>query len=276
MHPAAAKLELSYLKVVGILAAFYFIDWLLRYPILIQDSTVLQTQRWRVENACLRRDPRMLCSSWVSYYFFMEGSLCGVKLLLLLVVGVLSCRFWRIGGLLVAHVDVWKLLALIQIINFANVTLYAMFFASSFRQWKQESLPVGILVMLFSTWPPLAGEVGRRKLGQLHRSRLDLETSAHSKAVESLPETTFKELSEDMPSQEDQSCPVCLEEFAEEDAVCQLPCKHTFHADCIRGWLKDRHRGCPMRCTEHPLGAPQVVGVEIDAFDMPGVVRDDH
>ncbi|KAG0320451.1 hypothetical protein BGZ97_000163 [Linnemannia gamsii] len=33
-------------------------------------------------------------------------------------------------------------------------------------------------------------------------------------------------------------CSVCKDEFAKEDNLLQLPCKHIFHEDCIKPWLK--------------------------------------
>ncbi|KAF9156816.1 hypothetical protein BG015_000606 [Linnemannia schmuckeri] len=33
-------------------------------------------------------------------------------------------------------------------------------------------------------------------------------------------------------------CSVCKDEFAREDNLLQLPCKHIFHEDCIKPWLK--------------------------------------
>ncbi|KAF8930891.1 hypothetical protein BGZ47_000337 [Haplosporangium gracile] len=33
-------------------------------------------------------------------------------------------------------------------------------------------------------------------------------------------------------------CSVCKDEFAKEDNLLQLPCKHIFHGDCIKPWLK--------------------------------------
>lgn len=41
------------------------------------------------------------------------------------------------------------------------------------------------------------------------------------------------------------SCAVCLDEFAEEQHVRQLPCGHRFHAPCIDQWLA-RSTRCPL------------------------------
>ncbi|GJQ12087.1 hypothetical protein GpartN1_g3878.t1 [Galdieria partita] len=41
------------------------------------------------------------------------------------------------------------------------------------------------------------------------------------------------------------SCPICLEEFVQEDLIRILPCKHEFHGDCIFSWLVERGK-CPV------------------------------
>lgn len=38
-------------------------------------------------------------------------------------------------------------------------------------------------------------------------------------------------------------CTVCHDNYAEDDMVVQLPCKHCFHEDCILAWLEARPRG---------------------------------
>ncbi|CAI2378074.1 unnamed protein product [Moneuplotes crassus] len=49
---------------------------------------------------------------------------------------------------------------------------------------------------------------------------------------------------------EDEACPVCLEEFKEEDEIITLPCngRHIFHTKCILEWLP-RNNACPL-CKE--------------------------
>lgn len=45
------------------------------------------------------------------------------------------------------------------------------------------------------------------------------------------------------------TCPVCLENFIEEDVVCTLPCLHQFHKECVSKWLRIRAT-CPV-CQVH-------------------------
>ena len=41
-------------------------------------------------------------------------------------------------------------------------------------------------------------------------------------------------------------CPVCLEDFEEDQEVRVLPCSHSFHTDCIDPWLLNVAGSCPL------------------------------
>lgn len=43
-------------------------------------------------------------------------------------------------------------------------------------------------------------------------------------------------------------CPICLVDFNEGDINGKLPCKHTFHEECIKTWFQDNN-SCPI-CRE--------------------------
>lgn len=58
-------------------------------------------------------------------------------------------------------------------------------------------------------------------------------------------------------------CAACLEEFNVGDQVCTLPCKHTFHKDCIIHWFKE-----PLAGAETPFRDPDS-GEEIILRDVP-------
>mmetsp|Transcript_2676 Transcript_2676/g.2322 ORF Transcript_2676/g.2322 Transcript_2676/m.2322 type:complete len:109 (+) Transcript_2676:387-713(+) len=50
------------------------------------------------------------------------------------------------------------------------------------------------------------------------------------------------------------SCAVCQDDYMGGDKVIELPCKHTYHKDCVSKWLK-MHDSCPnCRCSINPNG----------------------
>ncbi|KAL4290334.1 hypothetical protein GQ457_14G005920 [Hibiscus cannabinus] len=50
-------------------------------------------------------------------------------------------------------------------------------------------------------------------------------------------------------SGEDATCCICLVDYADEDELRELPCKHVFHVECIDKWLKI-NATCPLCKTE--------------------------
>mmetsp|Transcript_3227 Transcript_3227/g.6777 ORF Transcript_3227/g.6777 Transcript_3227/m.6777 type:complete len:344 (-) Transcript_3227:53-1084(-) len=48
---------------------------------------------------------------------------------------------------------------------------------------------------------------------------------------------------------ENDSCPVCLDEYCPHDKLKLLPCKHAFHHACIAPWLMEQSNSCPL-CKE--------------------------
>jgi DNA-directed RNA polymerase subunit RPC12/RpoP len=69
---------------------------------------------------------------------------------------------------------------------------------------------------------------------------------ASKKCIESLERTKVSEdfLDKARKTSMDHSCSVCKDEFQIEQEVVSLPCKHSFHEDCINPWLKERN-SCP-------------------------------
>eukprot|EP00042_Codosiga_hollandica_P037929 m.303899 g.303899 ORF g.303899 m.303899 type:complete len:294 (+) comp55259_c0_seq2:214-1095(+) len=51
---------------------------------------------------------------------------------------------------------------------------------------------------------------------------------------------------------ETETCCICLVEYADQDLVTTLPCRHFFHQSCITPWLRERSRSCPF-CKRDPL-----------------------
>ena len=51
----------------------------------------------------------------------------------------------------------------------------------------------------------------------------------------------------------DETCCICLEPYAQGDTITTLRCKHEFHHDCIKPWLQEQQRVCPI-CKRDPFG----------------------
>ncbi|XP_021979025.1 E3 ubiquitin-protein ligase Praja-2-like [Helianthus annuus] len=56
-------------------------------------------------------------------------------------------------------------------------------------------------------------------------------------AIEDAVKTTGKEKMDD-----DEICVICLEEYQEDDMIGTLVCKHSYHDECIKKWLKVKGR----------------------------------
>ena len=41
------------------------------------------------------------------------------------------------------------------------------------------------------------------------------------------------------------SCPICSEDYTNQEAVTKLPCDHIYHKDCVMPWLESK-RTCPI------------------------------
>ena len=75
-----------------------------------------------------------------------------------------------------------------------------------------------------------------------------------------------------------ETCPVCLDEFAGGEALNELPCGHCFHSDCIQPWLLNRSAECPLCKHDVRLGMKnrqlQAAGVgSVTAHSQPLVLE---
>jgi len=43
----------------------------------------------------------------------------------------------------------------------------------------------------------------------------------------------------------EESCPICMDSYKEEDTLVRLHCKHDYHKECVVKWLT-QHNACPM------------------------------
>jgi len=62
--------------------------------------------------------------------------------------------------------------------------------------------------------------------------------------IQDLPRITVtQEILKEMTSSTKQ-CTICQEEYKEEEKLIELPCKHSFHEECLVPWL-NMHNSCP-------------------------------
>jgi len=76
-----------------------------------------------------------------------------------------------------------------------------------------------------------AGQGGRRS-----------SPPASASVVTALPDVTLDGPA--LSQSANTTCSVCLDDFAEGNVVKQLPCRHTYHPQCLLPWLKE-HNTCP-------------------------------
>jgi hypothetical protein len=79
-------------------------------------------------------------------------------------------------------------------------------------------------------------------------------------SVNQLPIFKFSELPTEI--KESNTCSICLDDFADDDEIRVLLCKHYFHKDCIDRWLTQENVRCPLcrhdirdRCPGQDMGA---------------------
>ncbi|OAQ33341.1 hypothetical protein K457DRAFT_152907 [Linnemannia elongata AG-77] len=92
---------------------------------------------------------------------------------------------------------------------------------------------------------PMAGNPGdyawgQRGLDDIITQMMELQNRQHGpvgatdEIINAIPHHTLTD--EELEAKTE--CSVCKDEFAKEDNLLQLPCKHIFHEDCIKPWLK--------------------------------------
>ena len=56
----------------------------------------------------------------------------------------------------------------------------------------------------------------------------------------------------------DDKCSVCMGKLSKDEMVWELPCKHIFHEECIKTWLKEYNYKCPTCRTEAGEGETDI------------------
>ena len=49
-----------------------------------------------------------------------------------------------------------------------------------------------------------------------------------------------------LDSKKEEKCSICMTDMDKDNDVCDLPCSHTFHDDCIQPWLTQYNYKCPI------------------------------
>lgn len=96
--------------------------------------------------------------------------------------------------------------------------------------------------------PPNDGLVGgllSMLLGLHGHGLFQEERGLEKEALESLPVVSYHNETFKHVDDEYKSCPICLDQFEEEQEVRFLWCLHRFHKNCVDQWL-DKHTTCPI------------------------------
>ncbi|KAG6773849.1 hypothetical protein POTOM_021187 [Populus tomentosa] len=87
--------------------------------------------------------------------------------------------------------------------------------------------------------------------------------------VPTVPESSSSSSSSSPFAFSDQSCAICLDDYAHGEFIRVLPrCKHMFHKDCIDNWLSSRTSSCPI-CRDQIIDK----NVESTRVDSPNMVE---
>lgn len=95
-------------------------------------------------------------------------------------------------------------------------------------------------------------------MGNMANQFMDVPVTLTDKALDKIKDLTYKELKEKQPNLDlDEKCAICLALLSEDSDNFKyncLPCKHSYHSECIKQYLKDYDYHCPIckeECGEH-------------------------
>lgn len=128
-------------------------------------------------------------------------------------------------------------------------------FARDFTLW----MGVGVMSMacMFSFFLSIRAQQGAFRSGPIEPPRRQAPRRLTQEQVQELPEFTAREYLSQVVVEEEahhhdfpEICSICLDEYAPDDVLGELPCGHVFHRDCIGKWLTERSSTCPLCKTD--------------------------
>ncbi len=72
----------------------------------------------------------------------------------------------------------------------------------------------------------------------------DIKLILTQEELDKIPVSIYKDISSELKEKND-NCPVCREEYHDNDNVRTLGCGHVFHTDCVDNWLTNHSHKCP-------------------------------
>ncbi|KAG0752858.1 hypothetical protein G6F57_015463 [Rhizopus arrhizus] len=91
--------------------------------------------------------------------------------------------------------------------------------------------PAVMMLFIYLTW-------------QLRQRQHKHNDMAPTQFVSQLPTYMFKR--EKATDTDHMECPICLEDYLNDEQLRILPCKHEFHAKCVDAWLTEYKKFCPV------------------------------
>ena len=72
----------------------------------------------------------------------------------------------------------------------------------------------------------------------------DVKLVIPKEEINNIPSSLYKDLEPDVKTKVTE-CPICRDEFRDNDNVRLLYCSHIFHSDCVDNWLTEHSHKCP-------------------------------
>jgi hypothetical protein len=72
----------------------------------------------------------------------------------------------------------------------------------------------------------------------------DVKLILSKEELDKIPTSSYKNITQEL-REKNENCPVCREEFCDNDEVRTLKCSHIFHTDCVDNWLTNHSHKCP-------------------------------